>query len=311
MSADSNHELSARLLQWVTHAVHPQAVIQSIHRLQGGMSSIVHSIALYVNDVETKVVLRQFDNEDWLRQEPDLPMHEAESLRWAELASVSTPQILAFDKTGDECGIPAVLMTQLPGTVELQPPSMESWLNGLAEALAQIHKVEADHFPWTYFTYNDISSLQAPSWSSFTDSWDKVIAIVRGPQPKVKHTFIHRDYHPTNVLWEMGKVSGVVDWVNACRGPAGIDIGHCRLNLAQLYDIETADAFLNAYKKHADPSFQYEPYWDLIALIDILFGPPTVYAGWPAFGVTGLTDALMVERLDKYMLSLLERATDH
>ncbi|MFD0682267.1 MULTISPECIES: hypothetical protein [unclassified Paenibacillus] len=50
-------------------------------------------------------------------------------------------------------------------------------------------------------------------------------------------------------------------WVNACRGPAGIDIGHCRLNPAML------------------------------------------------FGVTGLTDKLMVERLDRYMASLLVRAS--
>lgn len=51
-----------------------------------------------------------------------------------------------------------------------------------------------------------------------------VFDFVREPRPQVKPCFIHRDYHPTNILWVDDKVSGVVDWVNACRGPAGIDI---------------------------------------------------------------------------------------
>lgn len=310
MDADSKQELSDRLLQWVLEAVHPQATVQSINRLHGGMSSLVHSIALQVKGVDTKVVLRQFDNAEWLRQEPDLPLHESESLRWAAQTDVQTPRILAFDKTGSECGIPAVLMSQLAGAVVLQPPDLNQWIDGLAEALAQIHTVAADHFPWTYFTYNDISSLQAPSWSSYPESWHKVITLVKGPRPAVKPCFIHRDYHPTNVLWSGNKVSGVVDWVNACQGPAGIDIGHCRLNLAQLYDVAAADAFLTAYEKYAGSTFQYEPFWDLLSLIEVLYGPPSVYPGWPAFGVTGLTDSLMVERLDRYMLSLLERAAN-
>lgn len=310
MTFVSNQELSDRMLMWVVNSVHPQAAVQSINRLHGGMSSIVHSISLQVNQIETKVVLRQFDNVEWLRQAPDLPLHEAENLSWASKANVPTPQIIAFDHTGHDCGIPAVLMTQLEGTVVLQPHNRSDWLDGMAAALAHIHEVdEADHYPRYYFTYNDISSLQPPPWSKYDVHWHKVIELVKGPRPDDKPCFIHRDFHPTNVLWNNNNVSGVVDWVNACQGPAGIDIGHCRLNLAQLYDVATADAFLFAYQKYAGASFRYEPYWDLLSLIEILFGPPSVYPGWPAFGMTGLTDSLMIDRLDSYMISLLERAT--
>ncbi|MEV5030524.1 phosphotransferase family protein [Paenibacillus sp. LPE1-1-1.1] len=311
MTAISNPILPERLLKWAAAAVHPLAAVQSVDRLHGGMSSIVHSITLMVLGVESKVVLRQFDNADWLKQEPDLALHEAESLRWAAKTGVPTPRILAFDETGRDCGIPAVLMTQLEGSVDLQPPNMALWVDGLAKTLAQIHTTEANGHPWSYFTYNDVSSLEAPSWSGNKDSWNKIIAIVKGPRPDTKPCFIHRDYHPTNVLWHHNQISGVVDWVNACQGPAGIDVGHCRLNLAQLYGKKTADAFLTAYEKHAGPAYHYEPYWDCLSLIDILFGPPSVYPGWPAFGVTGLTDALMAERLDDYMLSLLDKASGH
>ncbi|MNZ79035.1 Phosphotransferase enzyme family protein [compost metagenome] len=186
---------------------------------------------------------------------------------------------------------------------------MQKWLEGMANALVRIHSTPADEHRWSYFTYNDIASLQVPDWSNHAEQWQIILDRVRGPRPSYKPRFIHRDYHPTNVLWSNGNVSGVVDWVNACRGPAGIDVGHCRLNLAQLYNVETADAFLTAYAKEAGPSFSYEPYWDMISLIDILFGPPTVYPGWEAFGMTGLTDKLMAERLDRYMISLVNRCS--
>jgi aminoglycoside phosphotransferase (APT) family kinase protein len=297
------------LLKWVVNSVNSNAVVQSIRQLHGGTSSTVHIVSLLVNQDVREFVLRQFDNAEWLYEEPDLALHEAKSLLWASRINLETPKIIAFDETGSISGVPAVLMTKLEGSIILKPQNIDNWLNGLAESLVRIHAVEAEGYPWTYFTHNNISSLETPSWSNYPELWNRVFDIVKGPRAKAKECFIHRDYHPTNVLWDQDKVSGVIDWVNACRGPAGIDVGHCRLNLAQLFDVQTADQFLSAYQKHAEPEFNYDPYWDLLSLIDILFGPPKVYPGWEAFGVTELTDKLIEERLDKYMISLLERTS--
>lgn len=303
----SGNALPERVLKWVVESVDPRASVLTAGRLPGATSSGVHSISLRVGQQVRDFVLRLFDNAEWLQNEPDLAAHEAESLRFASRSGLNTPQIIACDESGSQCGIPAVLMTRLEGAVVLRPHDLKRWLDGLAQALVRIHAVEADDFPWSYYTYNDIPSLEIPSWSDYPEKWNEVIEIVRGPAPAIKPCFIHRDYHPCNVLWNGDKVSGIVDWVNACRGPAGIDIGHSRWNLAQLFDVPTADAFLSAYKRHAGLSFTYDPYWDLLSLIDTQFGPPVVYQGWTAFGVTGLTDELMRVRVDRYMASLLQR----
>ncbi|MED4784640.1 aminoglycoside phosphotransferase family protein [Brevibacillus choshinensis] len=300
-------KLPERVLHWVVDTLDPTAEVLSVQRLYGGISSIIHRISLQVKGGEREVVLRQFDNPEWLREEPDLAIHEAESLRFAAGTGLPTPQLIASDDDGEQCGVPAVLMTRLEGTVVLNPQDKQGWLNGLAQALVRIHERKADNFPWSYFSYNDIHTLQTPEWVKHPQVWKTVIEYVKQPFPPFKECFIHRDYHPTNVLWTDHTVSGVVDWVNACRGPAGIDIGHCRVNLAQLFDVATADAFLTAYQSYAGQSFRYDPYWDVLSLTDILFGKPQVYAGWTALGVTGLTDDLIAERLEEYATSLVNR----
>ncbi|OZU88891.1 aminoglycoside phosphotransferase [Virgibacillus indicus] len=299
--------LSGKIQNWVINAVWAEANIVSIDRLKGSTSSTLHNIKLETDGEVKEVVIRQFDNKEWLQEEPDLAVHEAESLRKAADAGVFTPEIIAYDKSGGVSGVPLVLMSKLRGSVELKPVDRNKWLNGLAEALVKIHAVDAEDFPWSYFSYNDANEVEIPVWSTIPATWKKAIEIVKGPRPKVRECFIHRDYHPANVLWENGSVSGVVDWVNACAGPAGVDVGHCRWNLAMLYDVETADGFLAAYKNHGGPAFKYDPYWDLVSVIDVLFGPPEVYQGWVAFGVTGLTNKMMVERMDLYVESLVKR----
>ncbi|WP_235240248.1 hypothetical protein [Paenibacillus alkaliterrae] len=110
MSLNAELQIPDHILKWVIEAVDPQAIVLSTNRLHGGISSIVHSIKLQVYHSEITVVLRQFDNTEWLVEEPDLTLHESESLRWAAKADIATPQIIAYDATGSQCGIPAVLL---------------------------------------------------------------------------------------------------------------------------------------------------------------------------------------------------------
>ena len=276
-------------------------VVQSMNRLPGSTSSILHEV---VSETST-VVLRQFDNAEWLMEEPDVVRHEAASLRKATVGELPAPSLIAFDETGEASGLPSIVMTKVEGRVELLPSDFGKWTNELAKILVAIHRVEAADFAWEYASYTHRDAVQLPEWTKKPVVWQAVFERLRGEIPAFHETFIHRDFHPTNVLWLGDEVSGVVDWPNACRGPAGIDVGHCRVNLALLYSVEVADLFLEAYKKHAGSSFIFDSYWDIVSAFDFLDGPPTVYSGWAAFGVTGLTDTMMEERMDAFVESLV------
>jgi len=299
--------LDQAVTRWVLEALGPHTRVSGVTPLAGATSSSLYRIGIEGRDRAWNVILRLFTNSEWLRDEPKLARHEAESLIKAGEVAVNTPELIAFDESGGSCGVPAVLMTELPGAVDLRPRDQEEWLGRMADALVRVHEVSATAFPWTYFTYNDLSALTPPKWSSLAGPWGDAIRFAQGQPPETRPTFIHRDYHPVNVLWEDGRVSGIVDWVNACRGPAGIDVGHCRLNLALLAGVDAADAFLALYRAEAGSAFAYHPYWDVVSMLEFLPGPPEVYQGWVDFGLTQLTPDLMKQRLEAYLLSLVGR----
>ena len=251
--------------------------VESIRQLPGSTSSLVYE----VKTTRQLLVLRQFNNEEWLLEEPDLVQHEVAGLQKALQIKLQTPDILAFDETGDRAGMPSVLMTEIAGGVVLNPDNFNKWTDELAKALVAIHQLQAIDFTWKYGPYVNVETMSFPDWTTIPDTWRKAIEIVQQPPPAYVECFIHRDYHPANVLWEDGQVTGIVDWGSACRGPTGIDVGHCRLNIALLHGVEIADLFLD--------------------------GRPTVYKGWLDFGFRGLTDQLMEERLDAFIESVVER----
>lgn len=293
-----------RSKEWILKQIRNSVSVEVIQPLPGATSSLVYDVVVD----GTAYVFRLYTKEEWNKAEPDLALHEARSLKIAENVTIETPRLIAVDETGKYCGYPAVLMTRVPGCVQLFPKHRNIWLSQLAQTLHEIHSIGSVDFKWSYYPYHDIATLQAPMWSRQVDLWKKVIEYTRSYKSEdEKPIFIHRDYHPVNVLWDGEKVSGVVDWTNACLGSRGVDVGHCRLNLALLYGVEIADQFLVDYENVAGDSFSYQPYWDLRMTFEFLPGPPTVYRGWLDVGVTGLTGQLIEDRYEKYMLSVWNR----
>ena len=300
-------DLSQDLLHWIADAVGPGTTVETVHRLKGATSSTLYAVDAARNGHRVELVLRRFTNREWLAEEPDLALHEAESLHMARRAGVSAPELVAIDQRSEQDGIPILLMTRLPGTVELLPDDLDGWLHRLAEAILPLHSLDAAEFGWRYASYNDVTQLKAPGWSSCPDLWERAIEIVNGPWPGTPTCFIHRDYHPTNVLWQETRISGIVDWVNACRGPASVDLSHCRGNLKSLYGVEIANRFLNVYQSLVGGDFEHHPYWDLSSVIGVLPGPPDVYPPWIEFGVDSLNKRIMAERADEYLVSVMAR----
>jgi aminoglycoside phosphotransferase (APT) family kinase protein len=297
--------LSENARRWIESATGARVI--SVAVLPGATSSLLHAVEIESTAGKQLLVLRRFVNQKWVEREPDVAVREGLSLQRATRAGLPVPELIALDPDGTHCGAPATLVARVPGKVVLEPADRTSWLRGLAESAARIHRVDAAGFRWTYRRYNEGHALAVPGWSKQQNAWKKAIEIVEGPSRPYSECFVHRDFHPSNVLWQNGAVSGVVDWVNGCRGPAGIDVAWCRHNLANLHGVSVADEFLTAYVAAAGSEFRYDPYWDLMSVVELLPGPPSMYEGWRASGVPSIGNALMRERVDDYVKSVVAR----
>ena len=72
----------------------------------------------------------------------------------------------------------------------------------------------------------------------------------------------HSDYWSGNVVWRGGRLTGIVDWSGAARGPRGYDLGWCRLDLVLLFDERLADVFLAAYERAVGERLADVALWD-------------------------------------------------
>ena len=290
---------------WLARSIGPASRFDLVP-LKGATSSSVFVVQAARGRQPQRFVLRVLDNLTWLADEPDLAAHEAAALTEAHRAGLKAPRLIAHSADDVGFGAPVVLMSFVDGSVELQPGDFAGWLDGLARELALIHRHPARSLAWRFESWVNKTTLAPPTWTSIPGAWERAIQRVRADEPAARLVFIHRDFHPTNVLWHAGVVSGIVDWINACRGPAGVDVAHCRSNLAQMYGPVAADKFLAAYREVAD-GFAYNPYWDLDSLLDTCLPELSVYPPWREFGLEGLTTELLQQRVDAYLETVLLR----
>jgi aminoglycoside phosphotransferase (APT) family kinase protein len=205
----------------------------------------------------TDVVLRRWPAEDWTT---GLVTREAWGLEAIRGHGVPAPRLLGMDEDGTETGVRCTLTSALTGQPDLTPTDMQSWLGQLAATQAAIHAVP----PGSQLPCDDWGGDGAgtPSPDRYGVRYRSLDWLTdRGLREAAREAasdllvdekiLVHGDYQHFNVLWSAGRLTGVVDWPNAASGNRGSDVGHCRLNLAVLFDAQTADKYLMTYERAA------------------------------------------------------------
>ena len=253
----------AETLAWVERTIGRGTRVVGWRRLTGGVMSSVHRLTVAQNGRRRPYVLRRWvpDGENQANAIGAVASETA-VLTALEGSGVPAPRVIGSTTDAADAG-PAVLMTRLPGHVHLMPGDRERWLRQMAHMLARIHALDIEARPFE--SWLDISRLSPLTDASRTDIWTEAIALVAG-EPRSTHTcFIHRDYQHFNLLWSRERLTGVVDWGEACVGPPDVDVGHCRLNLTILFSADVAERFRDMYEAEAGRAV--DPWWDVHALL--------------------------------------------
>jgi Ser/Thr protein kinase RdoA (MazF antagonist) len=176
------------------------------------------------------------------------------------------------------------------------------WLPALAQTLLAADSVAAPNEIDEYEHWYAIDD-GVPAWSRRAASWSRALDhLATADFPHAPSRFIHRDFHPANVLWSRGRITAVVDWVNGCRGPIEADIAITRVNLALVAGAASADAFLAACG--SEIAAGYDPVWDLTVACSL--NDPSSLLALAAFGAR-----LTVESVCRTLDDVVERAVSN
>jgi aminoglycoside phosphotransferase (APT) family kinase protein len=249
---------------WTASLVGSGARAIAARRLIGGVASSVHCIT--VRDARgrrSRLVVRRYPGADQRDFGAHTVTREAAVLAALERSSLSAPRLVDADPDGTRTGVPTLVMSCVPGIIQLRPTDPESWLRQMAAMLPRIHELTIPADPFEHWF--DASQVAPPPQTRDASMWRRAIDLVSIQPPAHIPRFIHRDYQHFNLLWSRGKLTGIVDWCFASNGPPDVDVAHCRLNLAVLFSASWAERFRLAYEAEAGRAT--DPWWDVAGLM--------------------------------------------
>ena len=259
----------ARAREWVEHALGPGHTVVGTQRKRGGVASIVHRVRVVDrDDHEQSYMVRRVPFRD------DVPNHDPaaevlnESYALQRVGGGSIPELVTVDPSGDACGVAALISTWLPGRPDVAPGDPLPWSREIASALDAVPDIPASDLKFGAFVPWFDPNGAAPEWTRIPETWTAVrarldAALPVGGAPR----FIHRDFHPGNLLFHRRRCSGIVDWTQASVGPPEVDVSRAHVEIAMLTHHAVADEFL----RHTECATTYDPLWD--AVVACALGP--------------------------------------
>ncbi|MDN0194654.1 alpha/beta fold hydrolase [Streptomyces sp. S.PNR 29] len=293
---------------WLAKQLPQARTITGTRFLAGGWSSQVRGLTL---DDGTGLVLRSFVKPFFRHHAPGLLTREASVLTLlAGQDGIPAPALLAVDATAEQCDHPSLLMSALPGRVRVDEEDLDRRLDLLAGLLARIHRVVPDERPRPYQAWTSPERVRTPAGAL----WERAVDVIRRDPPPYEGCFLHRDFHPGNVLFTGDgpglRVSGVVDWVETSWGPADLDVAHCSTALALLHGPEYGLGFRDRYEAHGGRRPADGPdhlYWRLLDALAYSPDAARLAGPWRELGRTDLTAEVLGARLEAYVSGLVER----
>jgi aminoglycoside phosphotransferase (APT) family kinase protein len=292
---DSELSPSAGALEEVRRLAGSSSAIGSVLRLGGGQHADTWRVD--TENPELTVVVREFPAGDSAAALEQQVLHALDGL--GGLAPVP----LGSDLDGRWSESPTSLISWLDGQADITPADPGKWAAQLGHALAAVHAVPSDRLAAlpSVFGRSRVSQkrLAGPLATRIRSDWRQITGSTE--------VLTHYDYWSGNVVWRDGKLTGIVDWSGAARGPRGYDLGWCRLDLVLLFDERIADVFLAAYENGIGRTIDDPALWDGWAVARSHDAVETWAPNYAPLGRADLTGQELRRRHSRWTARLLER----
>lgn len=302
---------------WVEKGLSGAERIEGVVRLRGGWTSEMRRLDICgPGGGRRSLVLRSFVKPFFVRHAAGLLNREAAVLRLLGGTDVPAAELVAVDPTAEYCDHPSLLMSLLPGTVRVGDEGAGPRAELLAQQLLRIHRLDVtgEARPRTYQAWTSPERVSLPEDTGRPELWRRAVDVIRREPPAYRGCFLHRDFHPGNVLFtgdgDALRIGGVVDWVETSWGPADLDVAHCSTTLALLHGVSAgmgfADRYVAAGGTPADDRADHL-YWRVLDALGFAPDAEKVAVPWREMGRVELTPHLLRERLEGYLQALFAR----
>ncbi|MFE9773477.1 phosphotransferase family protein [Streptomyces sp. NPDC005931] len=314
--ADIDHVHWCNTRAWVERSLPPGDRIGAVARLRGGWTSQMRRLDVEGEGEPYSLVLRSFVKPFFVKHAWGLLTREAEILRLLADTGVPAARLHGVDAAAEHCDYPSLLMSLLPGNLRLDAADVERKTELFVRQLVAIHGllVPQEARPRTYQAWTSPERVRLPENSKQPDVWERAVEVIRRPPPAYRPCFLHRDFHPGNVLFT-GEgadlaITGVVDWVETSWGPADLDVAHCSTALVLLHGVEAglrlADHYIAAGGMLSDDPADHL-HWRVLDALASAPDAEKVAGPWRELGREDLAPAVLERRLEDYLQVLFSQ----
>ena len=242
-------EIDAALVRGLVDAQFPQwAGLPLAASAAVGWDNVIYRLGdeLVVRLPRRRVAVALIENEQrWLPQ-------------LAPLLPVPVPVPVAVGEPSDEYPWPWTVSTWLPGEMaavaSIDDPRAVA--TALGDFVAALHTPAPDDSPQSLFRgmplpardpllHEHLARVGGIDADAVRRVWDDAMAAAPWPGPEV---WLHGDLHPANLLVHQGRLSGVIDFGDLCRGDPATDL----LAGWMLFSTEDRDEFRRAARVDDD-----------------------------------------------------------
>ena len=244
----------------VSH-LYPGAVLESAHRLIGGVSADVHRLNLtLVDGHETSVVLRAHGATH--------SGHDAELeyrlLRALFRNGVPVPEPLLVDTSGAVLPDPFLILEFVEGTSAIPAAEEQQYIDVMASTLADIHASPTAELPGLPARVDPLPEVfdflpEGEEWSELRACLATLTDTTYRETPKL----LHGDFWPENLLWRNGAIAAILDWEDAALGDPLSDVAVARVELRYLFGKAGMQRFTNAYAQFGERDLRRLALWQV------------------------------------------------
>ena len=226
----------------------PGARIKSASVLTGGVSADVYRLNLHLANGNQETLVLRVHGSTHSGHGAEL---EFQLLKALHEAGVPVPEPLYVSQAVEQGTDPFLLMRFIAGSSEIPSDQLAGRVELMAKALADIHCVPTDSLPVLPQRLNPLPEVfeflpEGEAWQELKPLLNSLGNTDYDQTPRL----LHGDFWPENLLWNDGRIAGILDWEDSALGDPMADVAGARVELRYLFGHSVMDQFTQAYQQH-------------------------------------------------------------